>query len=74
MACSQLDKLKAAILDVGQENITPQRVQEDGHDHAIAICIVEAKLNVCIRHHQDIMEYVKKIYITHLKHFLLDRP
>jgi hypothetical protein len=56
VACSQFDKLKAAILDIRQENITPQRGQEDRHDNAIAICIVQAKLNGCIRHHQGLME------------------
>jgi len=56
VGCSQFDKLKAAILDIRQENITPQRGQEDGHDNATAICIVQATLNVCIRHHQGLME------------------
>jgi len=55
VACSQFDKLTAAILDIRRENITLQRGQEDGHDNAIAICILQSKLNVCIRHHQDIM-------------------
>jgi len=56
VACSQFDKLKAAMLDIRQENVTPQHGQEDGHDSAIAICILQAKLNVCIRHHQSLME------------------
>jgi hypothetical protein len=56
VASSQFDKLKAAILDIRQENITPQRGQGYGHDKAIANCIVQAKLNVCIRHHQGVMQ------------------
>ena len=56
VACSQFDKLKAVILDIRQETMTPQRRQEDGHDNTIAICILQAKLNVCIRHHQGLME------------------
>jgi hypothetical protein len=51
VACSQFDKLKAAVLDIRQENITPQHGQEDGHVNATAICIEHAKLNACIRHH-----------------------
>jgi len=56
VACSQFDKLKAAILNIRQENITPQHGQEDGNDNGIAICILQAKLNVCIRLHQGLME------------------
>jgi len=55
VACSQFDKLKAAILDIRQENITGSG-QEDGHDNATAICIEHAKLNACIRHHQSLIE------------------
>ena len=54
MACSQCDKLKAAILDIRQEHITPQQEQEDECDHTVANCDLQAKLNACIRHHQEI--------------------
>jgi len=56
VACSQFDKLKAAILDIRQENITSQRGQENGQDNAISTGIVQAKLNGCIRHHQGLIE------------------
>jgi hypothetical protein len=55
VACSQFDKLKAAILDIRQEHITPQNWQEDEQVHTIANCDLQAKLNVCIRQHQEIM-------------------
>ena len=54
MACSQFDKLKAAILDIRQEHIRPQHGQEDEQAHTTANCDLQAKLNLCIRHHQEI--------------------
>jgi len=36
IACTQLDKLKAAILDIGQQHITTQREQEDEQEHTAA--------------------------------------
>ena len=54
MACSQYDKLKAAILDIRQQHITSQHEQEDEYDDTIANCDLQAKLNACIRHHQEI--------------------
>jgi hypothetical protein len=56
VACSQFDKLKAAILDIGQQHITPHHRQEDGQDHTIADRNLQARLNACIRHNQDIIE------------------
>jgi len=56
VACSQFDKLKTAILDIRQKRITPHLGQEDGQDHTISNCDLQANLNACIRHHQDIME------------------
>jgi len=55
VACSQFDKLKAAILDVRQKHITRQHEQEDGQVHTIANCELQAKLKVCIRNHQEVM-------------------
>jgi len=55
VACSQFDKLKAAIQDIRQQNITPHHRQEDEQDKAIANCDFQAKLKSSIRHHQDIM-------------------
>jgi hypothetical protein len=54
VACSQFDKLKVAILDIRQQHIRPHEGQEDEQDHTIAKCELQAKLNVCIRHHQEI--------------------
>jgi hypothetical protein len=56
VACSQFDKLKMAILDIRQQHITPRRGKEDEQDHTIANCDLQAKLNACIRHHQNIIE------------------
>jgi hypothetical protein len=56
VACSQFDKLKMAILDIKQQHITPHHGQEDEHDHTIANCDLQASLNACIRHHQNIIQ------------------
>jgi hypothetical protein len=53
VACSQFDKLKAAILDIRQQHIAPQHRQEDEQVDIIANCDLQAKLNACIRHHQN---------------------
>ena len=55
VACTQFDKLKAAILDIRQQHITPQHGQEDEHEVTIGNCNLQAKLNTCIRRHQEIM-------------------
>jgi hypothetical protein len=55
VACTQFDKLKAAILDIRQQHITPHHRHEDEQVHTIANCDLQAKLNACIRHHQNIM-------------------
>jgi len=56
VACSQFDKLKAAILDIRQQNITPRQGQEDEQVLKTANSDLQAKFNACIRHHQDIMQ------------------
>jgi hypothetical protein len=56
VACSQLEKLKTAILDIRQQHITAQHGQEDEQVHTITNCDLQEKLNACIRHHQEIME------------------
>ena len=53
IACSQFDKLKAAILDITQQHITPEHRQEDEQVDIITNCDLQAKLNACIRHHQN---------------------
>jgi hypothetical protein len=55
VACSQFEKVKTAILDIRQQNITTHHRQEDENDYAIAKCELQTKLNACIRHHQEIM-------------------
>jgi hypothetical protein len=52
VACSQFEKVNAAILDIRQQHIT---FQEDEYDNAIENCDLQAKINACIRHHQEIM-------------------
>jgi hypothetical protein len=56
VACAQFDKLEAAILDIRQEHTTAHHKQQDEYDHTVANCELQAKLNVCIRHHQIIIE------------------
>jgi hypothetical protein len=56
VACSQFDKLKAAILDIRQQHITSRHWQEDEQDHTISSRKLQAKLSACIRHHQNIIE------------------
>ena len=56
VACSQFDKLKAAILNIRQQHITPHFGQEDEQDHTIANCDLQSNLNACIRYHQDIIK------------------
>jgi len=53
VACSQFDKIKAGILDIRQQHITPQHRQEDEQVDIIANCDLQAKLNAYIRHHQN---------------------
>jgi hypothetical protein len=53
VACTQFDKLKAAILDIRQEHTTPL---QDEQVHIFANCNLQAKLIACIRLHRDIME------------------
>jgi hypothetical protein len=52
VACSQIEKVNTAIMDIRQQHIT---FQEDEYDNAIASCDLQAKINACIRHHQEIM-------------------
>jgi hypothetical protein len=56
VACSQFEKLKVAILDIRQQHITLGHGQEDEEVHTIANCDLQAKLNACIRYHQNIIE------------------
>jgi len=55
VACTQFDKLKAAMLAIRKEHITPHHGQEDEHNVATVNCNLQAKLNACIRHNQDII-------------------
>ena len=54
--CAQFQKLKAAILDIRQQHITPHHVQENKQVHKIGKCNLQGNLNACIRLHQEIME------------------
>jgi hypothetical protein len=56
VAFTQFDKLKAAIQDIRQQNITPQHGLEDEQVDTIANSQLQVKLNACIRHHQEVME------------------
>jgi hypothetical protein len=56
VAYTQFDKLKAALLDIRQQHITPRHGQADEQVPTIADCGLQVKLNACIQHHQEIME------------------
>ena len=56
VACTQFQKLNVSILDIRQQLITPHHGQEFEYDYATANCDLKSKLNVCIRHHQNIIE------------------
>jgi len=56
IACTQFDKIKAAILDIREQHITPRHGQENEQDNAITNCDLQAKLSACVRHHQDVMK------------------
>jgi hypothetical protein len=56
VACTQFDKLKAAILDIRQQHITPHHRREGEQVHRIANCDLQDKINACIRHHQQVIE------------------
>jgi len=55
VACSQFEKLKAAMLDIRQQHITTHHGLQDDHDNAIANCDLQVKLHACIQHHQEVM-------------------
>jgi hypothetical protein len=55
VACTQFEKVKAAILDIRQQNITSHHALEDEEDNAISNRDLQAKINACIRHHQEII-------------------
>jgi hypothetical protein len=55
VACSQIENVNAAILDIRQQYITVHHGLEDEQVRTTANCDLQAKLNACIRHHQDTM-------------------
>jgi len=55
VACSQFEKVKATILDIRQQHIPPYHRLVDEYDNAIPNCDMQAKLNACIRHQQELM-------------------
>jgi hypothetical protein len=56
VAYTQFDKLKADMIDIRQQHITSRHGEEDEQDNAFAKCDLQAKINACIRHHQEIVE------------------
>jgi hypothetical protein len=64
VACSQLEKLKAALLFITQTNVMSQQDcgvqsgqqegQGQGHTSKDVFLYMQKQLNACIRHHQDI--------------------
>jgi len=56
VTCTQFDKLNLAIQDITQQHITPRHRQEDEQVDINANCDLQAKLNACIRQHQNSAE------------------
>ncbi|KDR19175.1 hypothetical protein L798_06229 [Zootermopsis nevadensis] len=71
VACSQLEKLRAAILDIRQTYITPEqdcgaetnKKDGEGHPrtHEELFGHMQKQLNDCIRHHQKIKRYMEAL-------------
>ncbi|XP_033607080.1 uncharacterized protein LOC111863742 [Cryptotermes secundus] len=73
IACSQLEKLRANLLDIRQELDTPaqdSRTETDtGEGRQVqtsqeVFCRMQEQLNDCIRHHQLIIKYIGEIEDT----------
>jgi hypothetical protein len=54
VGCAQIQKLNATLLDMRYEYNTAHR-REQNKDYKSANRKLQIKLNVCIRHHQEIM-------------------
>jgi hypothetical protein len=71
IACSQLEKLTASLLDIRQTPDIPEKdscadtanKQEQGHVYATqrTFCRMQKQLNYCIHHHQEILRCVTKM-------------
>jgi hypothetical protein len=67
VACSQLQKLRAALLDIRQTHVIPGQhwveevYQKEGQGTSETTVVLSSQmqkqLNTCIRHHQDIKGY-----------------
>jgi hypothetical protein len=55
VGCAQIQKLNATLLDMRYEYITAHSREEYEEDYKRAKTNLQTKLNVCIRHHQEIM-------------------
>ncbi|XP_033607071.1 uncharacterized protein LOC117282255 [Cryptotermes secundus] len=84
IACSQLEKLRANLLDIRQEFGTPAQdsgaetdteEEEQVQMSQEVFCRMQEQLNDCIRHHQLILEFMRGLEETLnpmlLAHFLL---
>jgi hypothetical protein len=70
VACSQLEKLRAAILAIRQTHVTSEQdcghetdqQEEQGQTHSSEELFhhMQRQLNDCIRHHQEIIRFVYK--------------
>jgi hypothetical protein len=67
IACSQLEKLRANLLDIRQKHVTSEQdsgAETDQEEEETQVHIsqevfsrMQRQLNDCIRHHQQILEY-----------------
>ncbi|XP_021941222.1 odorant receptor 85c-like [Zootermopsis nevadensis] len=83
IACSQLEKLRASLLDIRQNRDiskdsgaeTDQEEIQEVHISQKMFNHMQKQLNDCIRHHQDILEFMRALEATMnpmmLAHFLL---
>ena len=80
VACSQCEKLRAALLNIRQTHVVTEREPGDDsgqHDSERQTHTIEQRfqhmrkqLNECIRHHQDIKRYEHVSCMFHLNFFL----
>jgi hypothetical protein len=64
IACSQLEKLRAALLDIRQTHVTAEWdcvAESDQQEAQELFHHMQKQLNNCIRHHQEIKRYAQRL-------------
>jgi len=66
VACSQLEKLRMNLLDIGQKQKPLSVTAQDGNQEYDYISNMQAQLKACIRHHQQILQLVTYSNYRHI--------